>query len=505
MTGKIASLTILILLIFVAACNPVKTKTPTGSDNTYPVDTVFTKYYSHLGGEDVLGPAITPVFQNGAVIYQYTVAALMRYDPYAPANQHFQLAPLGLDLGVQELPVPQPTSGDVRYVDGHIIYKDFVPLFDRLGGVSVVGRPLTEVRFNTEKQRYEQFFENLGFYRLDDPASVVRLLAFGSWKCDNKCDFSTPPSSVIALATQVAAPFKLAISDLGTNFTGLTLTPPYLASDGNLEQVFDNVVMYANPEHPDHYSFRPIPEELGITVEPLSTQSPNPSYVFYPVQDDQGYNVLKDFMSYINSHGGVEISGPPISQIKTLPGDGFRQCFKNICLDGIRDATGKVVVHMVPLGYNYRDLYYKPSVEKLNKGLPSEISLQIWENSAMLNPTQKQEIGVLVHSGNDPLANAAPVLTITLPDNTEATFDMPLTGQDGESRIKVPPVNAENGTLIPYQVCITSFEGQKFCVRDSYLIWNTSALETNQNWYLPMIYRWFRGEIFQRFLPVIYR
>jgi len=160
---------------------------------------------------------------------------------------------------------------------------------------------------------------------------------------------------------------------------------------------------------------------------------------------------------------------------------------------------------MVPLGYNYRDLYDKPSVEILNKGLPSEISLQIWENSAMLNPTQKQEIGVLVHSGNDPLANAAPVLTITLPDNTEATFDMPLTGQDGESRIKVPPVNAENGTLIPYQVCITSFEGQKFCVRDSYLIWNTSALETNQNWYLPMIYRWFRGEIFQRFLPVIYR
>jgi hypothetical protein len=48
-------------------------------------------------------------------------------------------------------------------VDGYQVYDKFSGLDQELGGIEAVGKPLTGVHKNLEKNRYEQFFENLGF------------------------------------------------------------------------------------------------------------------------------------------------------------------------------------------------------------------------------------------------------------------------------------------------------------------------------------------------------
>jgi hypothetical protein len=45
------------------------------------------------------------------------------------------------------------------------------------------------------------------------------------------------------------------------------------------------------------------------------------------------------------------------------------------------------------------------------------------------------------------------------------------TDQGGCAFFKLDPVNANNGETIPYQVCFTNKYGEKFCERDSFLIW----------------------------------
>ena len=65
-------------------------------------------------------------------------------------------------------------------------------------GLRFVGQPLTGVRFNAEKGRLEQYFEKMGFYTLtDDPQHTVRLLAYGSYACQEQCSPSPPGSAII--------------------------------------------------------------------------------------------------------------------------------------------------------------------------------------------------------------------------------------------------------------------------------------------------------------------
>ena len=71
-------------------------------------------------------------------------------------------------------------------MDGHVIN---ILLFCRCmiawKAQRYVGKPPTELHYNPETQRYEQYFENLGMYWLESEGPEhVRLLNYGAWKCD---------------------------------------------------------------------------------------------------------------------------------------------------------------------------------------------------------------------------------------------------------------------------------------------------------------------------------
>lgn len=467
-------LTLVIILVFNAACEEVDTSPPPNSD-IYQVDPLFREFYNYLGGRDTLGVAISSTQILGNLQGQYTESALLVYDPEAPSSQYFRLAPLARDLGINEPPVPAPVDTNIRFIEGHTLYSEFIPLYGKLGGARFVGRPLTEVHFNPEKKRYEQFFENVGFYRMEgEPPGNAHLLAYGAWQCHTDCRSVQATNAIIDLPSQMNSPFKEALDTLGTNFTGFALTEAFMAQDGKTEQIFENLVLAKDAS--GQVSVRPLYEKLGMLAGPLVSPASgvdSPMY-FYKIKDEKGHNVPDYFMDYINQHGGFGVSGPPVAELANSKGQILRQCFVNLCLLYDPDAIESLRIRPDPVGYTYKSLYYQP-VEKSFASTQSlsQVSVQVWEAYPMVSSNQNQEIGVSVLDDNQPMVSVEPVLVLTLPDGKQQPYTLAPTGKDGQTHIDLPPIAASNGTLVPYQVCIHNVTGDKFCVKDSYLIWNS--------------------------------
>jgi hypothetical protein len=471
----------LLLVIFLAACSggesgPASLPTPEGVKS---VDALFVEFYDHLGGAKILGPAISPIFSHGDRKYQYVQAGCMEYKLDAPDSERFQLSPLGLELGISEPPVPAPVQSDQLYVEGHIIYSGLVPFYRQLGGARFVGRPLTEVHYNQEKQRFEQYFENLGFYWMEnDPPEKVSLLAYGAWKCDSKCRHKPPMSAQIQVpllsASMDGKVFREVVARLGADFTGFALSDPFIGNQGKLEQIYENLVLVENPESPAQVSFQPLPEKIGITPGPLVKNNGVEGMIFWPVESEQGYNVPQQFIEYITQHGGEEISGLPISELALEDDQLFRQCFTNYCLDYhlVSNIPLDLRISPAPLGQQYLERYYPSEGDGFSESQALRtISLQVWERYQFVGSNQAQEIGASIFDGKLPLRSIEPVLTLILPDGSQQSFYFPPTGDDGQTLLKLDPIEAQNGTLIPYQVCISSLTYELFCVKDSFVIW----------------------------------
>jgi len=489
----------------IAACTDTARSTKPGLEGIYPVDPFFEEYYDQLGGKEIFGPAISPMFQQNGSRYQYTVAGLLMHDPTSFDSQTFQLASLGVELGIYEFPSPQSDSLMGRYINGHTVYPEFEDLIDRIGGIEVVGNPLTEVRLNEEKQRFEQYFENIGFYQIvDDPDKSVYLLAYGAWMCNQSCSYSAPKNGLIELPFRKATTFIKFVKELGTDYTGFALTEPFLATDGNLEQIFENVVLISNPEYPDVIFLRPLPELLGISPDPLEAPVDDPNFDFYTIQDGLGYNVPKRFNHYLAARGGMQVAGPPITRPNILEEKNLVQCFTQICLEEKTDSIGVLRIHPVALGYQYRENYFQSATDQPAANAYQEISIQVWETFPMVSPDKEQEIGVGVYSGNEPLANVQPELLLTMPDGREISFELPFTGENGETHLRLKPIRSQNGTLIPYQVCLSDPTSKRFCVQDSYLIWDTTTLDKPNVQYLPAIYNYIVNQVDLMATKIIY-
>lgn len=500
-------LSLILLALVVSACDETTGITDPLLMVEHEVDPAFREFYSLLGGRDVLGPAISPMFPFNNVKYQYTQSVLLVFDPASGYDQRYRLAALGLDMGIIEPAIPRPEDKQVPYIDGHIIDDLFLPLYKRLGGLRMVGRPLTEVHYNPTKGRYEQYFENLGMYWIEgDPVEEIYLLAYGVWKCDASCRHRSPENARIVLPSLTDEVFHETVTRLGADFTGFALTKAYQTPDGFLEQVYENNVLVQDPSQPGRIFLRAITEILGIKPEPLQPPIQQGGYEFHSIQGKLGYNIPQSLWEYLAKHGGIEASGPPIGEYFQWKTGVWRQCFSNICLEEHMGPDGSTRIRPSPLGYTYRLLPVlplgeheplveypepidlpeespagypaqdqvsipEPTVNSTNNNPIGELSMQVWESYPMVSSDQSQEIGVSIFLDNLPLKNVEPDLIVTLPDGREKTYYLYPTGVDGQARMILEPINAANGTLIPYQICVYNLNQEKFCVRDSFLIW----------------------------------
>ena len=462
---------LVLLLLLLAGCERGRA-TPKSPEGTFPVDPVFQDFYKERGGRNILGPAISPVFTDQEKIYQYTIAGLMMYDRAAPEGQRVSLAPLGREMNVYELPSGSDPQPGERFEAGYKIFDKFVPLYEQLGGAAVVGKPLTETHKNEAKQRYEQYFENAGFYWLEgDRENAVHLLAYGAWMCRQHCQTGQTGSGRIDLPYSSLQPFVEKAALLGLDFSGNALSPP-VNQGGQVNQIYQNVVFTADAQNPADVRLFALPEAVGIDREEARAPSPAPDMEFYAVNGTLGYNVPTAFVDYVQAHGGFEFIGEPINHVSRPDPQTIQQCFVSLCLQGVIDDGGEVAVHVLPLGLEYFRPENPTPIPTLIK-----VTIQVGEETPMISPLQEQEIWAVVMSAQVPVPNIEPELTVTLPDGSEQIYRMPATDEKGESRQVLPPLNAQNGTLVPYVVCVRVENQQEFCVLDSYLIWSAPTIE----------------------------
>jgi hypothetical protein len=349
-------------------------------------------------------------------------------------------------------------------------------------------------------QRVEQYFENLGFYLSDsDPSGTVRLLPYGLYQCGSSCVPPSPliPDTLVTPPLPVAPEFRKAIGRLGQSFTGFALSAAYTAPDGATEQVYENVLLATLPGKNGRVVLRPLPIKLGITPEPMETASTDEDMYFHPIIKDTGYNVPQIFLDYLAQHGGLDASGPPITNLTAIRDGVYRQCFANLCLEEHRQVKGALRIRLTPLGFTYWQAQSQslgqggmpakntdqkknlvggqlPTVDPtqvLTQPVVDGVVVYVWKKFPVLSPEQRQEISVIVLKGDIPISDLHSDLILILPGGESFRYDMDLTGSDGLSQYILEPIETPKGKPVDYQVCVYYLPGEATCVEDDFLVW----------------------------------
>ncbi len=458
---------LVLLASFSAACNPPPS-TPISSDAYPEVDPLFLKFYEYLGGVDVLGEPISGLRREGNVEFQFLENGKLVYDSSAPASQHFQLAPLAYDLNIGEPLIPDPSQPDAMYVDGHVIFPEFVPLYENIGA-RFVGKPLAEARYNPARNCYEQFFENIGFCRkASDESAGVHLLPYGVWSCGQDCRDAGIDSIGYEQPGQA---FQAFVDQVGLDFTGYALTGVYSRKDGSLEQVFEQVVLVT--DQTIELGARPLAlsKALNIPSDDPRPYSGNPEMYFYSQDGLVGYEVPSVFWDYLTEHGSLQLSGSPITHLEPLA-RGSRQCFENLCLVYDEALPKTARVRPQGLGYAYHSFYGLPvSTPTPMKVVPTnQISLEVVKAWEILSPGEQQAFSVWVFKDRQPVVGVEPFLVQSLPDGSTQRFAFPPTNDAGQTSLILPPAALPDGTVVIYHACVLPSDGQSSCRQGQYTI-----------------------------------
>lgn len=455
----------------------------TGGNTVYQVAPSFREFYQSLGGENILGPAISKNYTQDTYECQYTTNALMCLNPLVTDSTRFFLYPLGNQMGVYEDPSQSPAQEGSQVIDGYTIYDEFLPLFNQLSGEKLTGKPLTQARLNYSQKRIEQYFENIGFYhKFSDPAGTVHLMAYGVFSCKSNCSFTASVDAAVSISANPAEnqPLLNGLAKMGdTSVIGVPLTQAYIAADDMEEQVYENAVVYAPPDHLNEAKLRALPLALNIirgTPGPQLYDSSS-GVVFYPVDGKNGFHVPLDFDKFIANHGGRDYSGSPIMEVFQYDTNTYRQCFENYCLDYHPNLSDGQKVQMAPLGSQYIGLSGTTDTSSAPQPLeisPATVTLQANVQSKQIAPGDAQKIDILVlrSDNQQPVTNIQAQLTLTLPDQSQYTATFPATGLDGRASLIIPAMkNLSNSQILVYQVCISDTSAQPVCASGNYLIW----------------------------------
>lgn len=466
----------LVSTLLLVACSTSPAYSPGNPSTVYPVAPLFQDFYNALGGEDVMGPAISPVMRENGVEVQYLRNAKMLFDRQAPEGRQYRLASLGLNFGVEEPPIPPPDDPSLFYTKGHVIYPEFFPLFAQLWGAP--GKPLTEARSNGEE--IIQYFANMGMGRvINDPYGEVYLLPYGLWECARVRCYETVKNAIPLMPLPPSRPELPSQLQALKPLTGELLAPPQELPNGKLEYVFSNIVLVFSPNQPEAVQARNTVElmqsYIGIPTATLVPKLENPYLVFRPQFNNLGLLVFEPFDTFIRRHGGYKISGEPLSPMQVFPNDGILQCFTNICLRYHPNLPEGFRVQPTPIGQTY--LKYKDTLLPDNATEKAPVKdIQIF-NSAFNATLAQGDVLVIdaqILSGKRPLMNERLDLLIhQLNQVAEQQLEFPLTDAMGRTRLILSLQETNITQVVPYEVCYHSPQGKETCAQNTVMIWIT--------------------------------
>jgi len=441
------------------------------------LDPVFVEFYQNLGGQALLGRVLSAPFDANQKRYQYVEAGLLAYDPaQMEPGKRIRFEPLGLQLQVHDdssIPVVHDEVHDLL-VEGYWVYSEFVEPYQRLS--IFAGAPLTHVRINRDYARYEQFFENLGFYRnLKDPPGTVHLLPYGAYLCGVECSDRTQEYWNIIQNGLITQPFERMVTARHWEALGEPVAAPTVTPDGMLEQVYENAILYAPLDNPSEVALRPLTlwmgNEIAQTPYPYREQA---GMVFHLVDEPLGFLVPLEVDDLIVRLGGVRNSGKPLGDARQIAENGvYRQCFENFCVDYQPTAPSDKRVRLVPQGVEYaRRLADQLTLPKAFT--PQTVNLMISEAYPQVSDSDHQvlQMNVFYRQSGEPMVLVSGTATVTLPGRT-LTLSLPPTNREGISTVTLPPLKGvSNLSVIEYQICLNLPSAEPICQSDTFVVFN---------------------------------
>jgi hypothetical protein len=472
----------MLLSLVISGCDIAPDNGKGGAPHVVPVETTFKELYETLGGEKTLGPAISGLeTRDDNLQCQFTETVFMCINSASTDSSRFSLYHLGTDLGIREDSHLAATTAPpgARVVKGFVIYEKFLPLYDKLFGARYVGDPLTDLRINYDSNRIEQFFANVGFYQpLDDPNAPVSLVPYGAYLCGHDCSYDSEGYWSTVKGNLVEQPFAQSIARIGgtTVFGSPLLQPEW--KDGYVEQVYTNVVFYAPQDNLSQVQLRPLPQMLGYQVESPATRKSHDQLVFYEFENGLGHNVPLPFDDFMANHGGPDLAGRPLGEVRPVHGSELlQQCFENYCLVYDKYASDPLKVRLSPLGANYLETtQVDDSLRIVNMFSPDRIAVLVSVDKPTIDAGDEQyaRMVVLQRSDAEPLERVEATLVLSLEDNTTVRYYLPPTDSNGMAVVVIPPqAGVTHGSRLQYQVCLNLPSEQPICNLGSYLIWNT--------------------------------
>ncbi len=342
--------------LVLSACDSSPAPSPENVE-AYPVAPVFEEYYDSNGGLAMFGEAISPEFMEDGVQVQYVEKGRLEYHPQFPEGNQVILGNIDETLYPPSPCVaPESVASGALYFSAtcHSVSPEFRSYFLEHGGVSFFGYPISEMHI--KDGRFVQFFERAVIVwdgnRPDD--SRFGLESVGSLACSNSpCSSSdTIGGVIVSTSTPAPQPTPTDLIDAfynahgGARVFGLPLGERQTGSDGAVEQVFENVILYENPQALEGVSARPLGLQALGTPEPPAQQLDDPNTAYY---DKYGHNVAYGIYTFFKDHGGEAVFGQPISELR-VGSDHLTQYFENVVMTWWLGLPADQAVQLVNLG-----------------------------------------------------------------------------------------------------------------------------------------------------------
>ncbi len=459
---------------------------------------------------EICGTPISNTFEYQGVTYQYTLNCAFSYDPNRP--QTVRIEPVGAPFEVN-IPPQQidPKPGETM-INGYIIWSEVESFLteNRLqnyGELQLLGSPKTPLVYNQDKQRLEQYFDNMGFYRYEnDPVGMVHLIPYGVMYCGKECIFED--SQVLDTQDLNGIPIGNPLQIVGQNeavpndefniftivekrfvYIGAALASGSKLADGTLAKPYTNMWMCVYTSDPKRVKPCPLAEWAGIAKSDPHRDTGEDHTVFWEVENGLGYNVPEIVNTFVSINGTRDISGNPRFEPRPLAGtDKAWMCFESYCVVYNRTTLDPASVSFYPLGSYYYSEGFKnqtsqpeptpvpvqnptspnPDNPIITAGQP--IRTEVWDRFPFLDLGQQQVIGIVLHQGERALIGVKLRLMVTLPGDVKQTWEMASTDDTGRSIFAMPVIQAPNGSRIIYEVCTYGMQPTDICDQDSFTI-----------------------------------
>lgn len=264
----------------------------------------------------------------------------------------------------------------------------------------------------------------------------------------------------------------------GVDIFGFPITDGFTdPTSGLLVQYTENARLEWLPssgDQPARVVLQPLGRMMGGVEPPLPAGgSGDPGCQYF---ERTGHETCHTFLDFFQAHGGEDLFGAPISEFQ-IEKDRVVQYFERFRLDWYPEGAPGHDVRVAPLGREHFDQagYDSSLLRAVGQVQGTSAPITDLRPSASLGnpivaPGSSQEIFLVVRNQDlAPVPGAAALLTAHFPGR-DRIFIMPITDDQGLSRMSLPVGDYPRGTAITLEIWAL-YGGFEASARDAFSVW----------------------------------